>query len=102
VLGTVFASRAEGYLGDHGTPQATRAARGLSGGQAQQILQKVPESQRPRVDSLLHGAAAAGLDGAMIGAGLVGVIAGLLALVLIRPAKVAEPAASTSNDPVPA
>ena len=42
VLGTVFTSRAQAYLVDAGAPDPARAARALSGGQAQRVLAAVP------------------------------------------------------------
>ncbi len=101
VLGTVFTSRAQSYLSDHQVPDATRAAHGLSGGQAQRLLAAAPGDRRAHVDTLLHGASAGGLDGALLGAGLVGLVAGVLALVLIRPARADRPS-TPAREPVPA
>ncbi len=100
VLGSVFTSRATSSLSSSGTPSPSRTAGALSGGQAQRVLAAVPASTRGRVDRALHVAAASGLDGVSIVAGIVGLAAGLLAFVLIRPAKNAEPAAA--REPVPA
>jgi EmrB/QacA subfamily drug resistance transporter len=91
VLGTVFATRAEGYLGDHGAPDAERAAHGLAAGQAGRILAALPDGLRATVDRALHGAAAAGLDASFLVAAGIAALGGIAVLVLVRPV---APAAS--------
>ncbi|GID97366.1 MFS transporter [Amorphoplanes digitatis] len=91
VLGTVFASRAEGYLGDAGAPDPARSAHGLAAGQAGRILAALPDGLRETVDRALHGAAAAGLDASFLVAAGVAVLGGIAVLVLVRPG---APAAS--------
>ena len=94
VLGSVFTSRATSSLTSSGAPSPSQTAGALSGGQAQRVLAEVPASTRGRVDDALHAAAASGLDRVFLLAGIVGLASGLLAFVLIRPAKIAQPAAS--------
>jgi len=86
VLGTVFASRAEGYLGEHGAPDPQRTAHGLAAGQADGILAALPDGLRSTVDAALHGASAAGLDASFLVAAGAGLLGGLAVLVLVRPA----------------
>ncbi|WP_375491744.1 DHA2 family efflux MFS transporter permease subunit [uncultured Jatrophihabitans sp.] len=99
VLGTAFTSRISSYLAGHGTPHAADAARALSGGQAQRLLGTLPAAQRPHVDAVIHAATASGLQATFYGAAVVGVLAGLAALVLIRPARVAAAAAAPGAEP---
>jgi hypothetical protein len=97
VLGSVFTARIAGYLTDHGAPAPDRTAHALSGGQAQRILAAVPASQRDRVDDVIHGATASGVEAALLGAGLVGVVAGIAVIVMIRPARAATPATASAS-----
>jgi EmrB/QacA subfamily drug resistance transporter len=82
VLGSVFAHQAAASL--H-RPGSTSLARGLAGGQSPRLLASAG-AHRSSLDSALHLAAISGIDGAFLVAGIGGVIAGLLALILIRPA----------------
>ena len=102
VLGSVFTSRATSSLAGSGAPSPSRTAGALSGGQAQRVLGAVPASARARVDHALHAAAASGLDATFLVAGIVGVVAGLAALALIRPARVVEHSSGAEPQPVPA
>ena len=86
VLGTLFSSRAQTFLGGHGAPDPAATARGLAGGQADRIVAAVPSGLRATVSQALHGAAASGLDAEFLVAGGVGLVAGLLVLVLVRSA----------------
>ena len=99
VLGSVFTSRAESSLSAAGATAPSRTATALSGGQAQRVLATLPTDQRARVDALLHAAAVHGLAGALFAAGAVGLAAGLLALLLIRPAKPAPAAPQATTKP---
>ncbi|HEU5267515.1 MAG TPA: MFS transporter [Jatrophihabitans sp.] len=96
VLGSVFTARIGSYLADHGAPAPDRTAHALSGGQAQRILQAVPAPQRERVDTVIHGATAGGVEAVLLGAGILGLLAGIAVLVLIRPA----PAPATQPEAV--
>ncbi|GGL19910.1 MFS transporter [Mangrovihabitans endophyticus] len=91
VLGTVFASRAETYLGGHGAPQPAATAHGLAAGQAARILASAPDGVRATVEAALRGAAAAGIDGGFLVAGLAGLLGAAAVIWLVRPA--AAPAA---------
>lgn len=101
VLGTLFTSRIGSYLADHATPHAGDAAHALSGGQAQRVLHAVPAGRCAELDSAIHAAMAGGLHTVLIVAGVVGLVAGLAAPVLIRPAKVstAGTSAGAAADP---
>jgi EmrB/QacA subfamily drug resistance transporter len=85
-LGTLFSSRAQTYLGAHGAPNPANTARGLAGGQADRIIAAAPSDLRETVSHALHGAAASGLDAGFLVAGGIGLLAGLLVLILVRPA----------------
>jgi EmrB/QacA subfamily drug resistance transporter len=93
VLGSVFTARIGAYLTDHGAPDPNRTSHALSGGQAQRILQAAPAGQHDRVDAVIRAATAGGVEAALLGAGIVGLLAGVLILILIRPApaKAAQP-----------
>jgi EmrB/QacA subfamily drug resistance transporter len=72
VLGTVFASRAADHLG---SPEAAHA---VAGGQASRLAGSVPAT-------VIHAAAAAGLDAGFLISGAVGLLCALAVLVLVRP-----------------
>jgi EmrB/QacA subfamily drug resistance transporter len=93
VLGSVFSHRALVSL--HSDPDAPRLARGLAGGQAPALLGRAG-SGRVALDTALHHASISGIDGAFLVAGIGGVVAGLLAFVLIRPS--APAAGPTAGD----
>jgi EmrB/QacA subfamily drug resistance transporter len=84
-LGSVFATRAEHILSDHGVPAADRAARALAGGQAPVLLRTAPDGARGALDSALHAASVGGVQWTFLISGIAGVLAGLAVLVLIRP-----------------
>lgn len=90
-LGSVFTARAQGVLSDHGVPAATEAARAVAGGQSAMLLQQTPPSARSATTAAVHASAVAGVQISLLVAGAVGVLAGLLTLVLIRPAKADVP-----------
>jgi EmrB/QacA subfamily drug resistance transporter len=98
VLGTVFASRARDYLGDHGAPDPAGTAHGLAAGQAGRILAAVPVGVRETVAAGLRGASAAGLDTGFLVAAGVGLIGGLAVLILVRPARTP---ATPAEEPAP-
>jgi EmrB/QacA subfamily drug resistance transporter len=76
VLGTVFADRAADHLG------STEAAHAVAGGQAGRLAGSVPAS-------VIHEAAAAGLDAGFYISGAVGLLCALAVFVLVRPARTA-------------
>ena len=94
VLGTIFASRARGYLGDHGAPDPAGTAHGLAAGQAGRILSAVPAGVRDSVAAGLRGASAAGLDTGFLVAAGAGLVGALAVFILVRPA---PPAVSSTT-----
>jgi hypothetical protein len=83
LLGTVFASRAAAEIMGRGLPRAAGLARALAGGQARAVLKSSGTAAGP-VSAAMHAASLAGLQGAFAVAGLVGIAAGLIVLVLLR------------------
>ncbi len=95
VLGSVFASSSAAWLTDHHVRGASGLGRALSGGGAGHVLAATPAAGRAELAEALHGAAAHALRAGFTVAGVVGLVAGLLALILMRPERVApvvEPA----------
>lgn len=85
VLGTFFAKRITGYVTANGhLADPKGAASALSGGRAQQVVGSAPADQRAAVGHLVHGAFAAGLDRIFLIAGVTGLVAGVLVLLLVR------------------
>jgi EmrB/QacA subfamily drug resistance transporter len=100
LLGSVFATRAESSLSGHGTPDPSRVANALAGGQAPVVLAKAPASTRAGLDHAMHVASISGLQGTFVVAGVAGLVAGLIVLVLVRPNRpAAEPGASAAREP---
>jgi hypothetical protein len=91
-LGSVFTARAQGVLSDHGVPSAAAAARAVAGGQSSVLLGHVPSGVRAAAQSAVHDSAVAGVQSTLVVAGVIGILAGLLVLVLVRPSRVAAPA----------
>jgi EmrB/QacA subfamily drug resistance transporter len=87
-LGSVFTARAQGVLSDHGVPSAADAARAVAGGQSSILLSHVPSGLRAAADSAVHASAVSGVQSTLAVAGAVGILAGLLVLVLVRPSGV--------------
>ena len=90
LLGTVFAARANGTLERRHITNANGVAHALAGGQAPGLLRAVPATARTSLDDALHAASLSGLHGAFLVAGISGVLAGLIVLVMVRPAPPAE------------
>jgi EmrB/QacA subfamily drug resistance transporter len=88
-LGSVFAARAQGSLDSHGVPGAAAAARAVAGGQSPQLLHRAPAAGRGALDSAVHASAVAGVQATLLVAGVVGLVAGVLVLVLMRPGRTA-------------
>jgi predicted MFS family arabinose efflux permease len=86
LLGTVFAARATTTLHTRGVPNPDASAHALAGGQSPGLLHAVPASTRAALDDALHAASLSGLHGAFLTAGISGVLAGLLVLIMVRPA----------------
>jgi EmrB/QacA subfamily drug resistance transporter len=92
LLGTVFASRAAASIADRRLPGSARLARGLAAGQARAILSTAPSGERAAVSHALHAASISGLQGILAVGGAAGLVAGLLVLALVRPARPASDA----------
>lgn len=85
VLGSVFSSQASSWLSSHAVSGADSLASALSGGQAAQVLAAAPAARRADLVTALHGASAHALQASYAVAGAAGIVAGLLAIVLMRP-----------------
>lgn len=86
-LGSVFAARAQSSLSGSGLPDAAHVARAIAGGQTPRLLHAAPSSGRQFLDSAAHAAAVAGVQGTFVVAGAVGIVAGLLVIILMQPAR---------------
>jgi EmrB/QacA subfamily drug resistance transporter len=84
-LGSVFAARAEQVLASRHVPRAHDLAEALSSGQAPFVFQRVPVAARGALGVQLHAAAASAVEVTFAVAGTVGLLAGGLVLVLVRP-----------------
>ncbi|WP_405863693.1 MFS transporter [Streptomyces sp. NBC_00005] len=85
VLGSVFSSQASGWLSSHAVSGAHSLASALSSGRAAEVLATTPAAQHADLVTALHGASAHALQASFAVAGAAGIVAGLLALVLMRP-----------------
>jgi predicted MFS family arabinose efflux permease len=94
VLGSVFAIRAASSLSVNAVPRASRVANALAGGQAHAVIGAAPAAGRAGLVDAVHRAFASGLDATFLVAGLAGILAGLLVLVLVRPARQGETVAA--------
>jgi EmrB/QacA subfamily drug resistance transporter len=94
LLGTVFASKAASSIDDHGVADSAKVAHSLAGGQAGFVLKAAPAATRAGLDHVLHVAAVSGLQATFIVAAIAGVVAGIAAAVLIRPARSHDTAAA--------
>ena len=104
VLGSIFTARVAHSLSVHGLHGTSGLANALAGGQSKAVIGKAPSAGRQQLVHTIHIAFASGLDAAFLVAGVVGVLAGLAVLILVRPAKNAAPAAAPAwqtKDPVP-
>jgi EmrB/QacA subfamily drug resistance transporter len=86
-LGSVFAARAHSSLSGRGIPDAAHVAHAIGGGQTPGLLQAAPASGRQVLDDAIHAAAVSGVQATYAVSGAIGILAGLLVLVLMRPAK---------------
>ena len=101
-LGSVFAARASHVLADQGAPGPDGLAKGLAGGQAKRIVASVPAKLRDAVDGGLHSAAVSGVQWTLLMSGIVGVLAGLAVIALMRrPRTVSDRAAASDDEWVP-
>ncbi len=95
-LGSVFAARASQVLSDRGERSSSEVGKALSGGQAQAVLGRAPAGSRASLDSALHAAAVGGVQLTFLVSGVLGLLAGVAVLVLLRPAR--EPVVDTESD----
>ena len=95
-LGSVFETRAQSVLTDHHVAGASGVSRAVAGGQTPLLLQKVPAAVRGQLDDAVHAAAVSGVQWAFLVSGIVGVLAGLAVLRLVR-----LPAAGDAHAPQP-
>jgi EmrB/QacA subfamily drug resistance transporter len=99
-LGSVFEARAHHVLSGRGLPSPTALARALSGGQAPVVLHRAPAAARGRLNDALHAAAVSGVQWAFLISGIVGVLAGLAVLALVRqPAATHAPPQPAAHEP---
>ena len=88
VLGSVFAARARSSLAGRGVADPVQVAHAVAGGRLPGLLDDAPAAGREFLDSAAHAAAVSGVQATFAVAGVVGVLAGLLVLALMRPAGV--------------
>lgn len=84
-LGTVFAARITSVLSSHDVPQASRAGDAVAGGQSQLVLAQVPAAHRAAADAAIHLSSVEGLRMTALLAGILGVLGGIVATLLIHP-----------------
>jgi EmrB/QacA subfamily drug resistance transporter len=84
-FGTIFTTHLETNLGAHAVPHPAQVAGALGGGQAHKVLASVPTDGRAALDHAIHLAFAAGLNRIYLIAGITGLAAGVLCLLVIRP-----------------
>ncbi|KJE19340.1 arabinose efflux permease family protein [Frankia torreyi] len=99
VLGSVFTARAQGSLSARGVPDAAQLAHAIAGGETPALLLTAPSAGRRFLDSAAHGAAVTGIQATFVVAGAIGILAGLLVIVLMRPAD-AHAAGPDDNPPI--
>ena len=85
VLGGVFASRVTDVLSGRGVADPAGVGREVSGGQARQVLDTLPESARSALQAGVRAAAVDGVQATFAVCGVAGLVAGVLVLVLHRP-----------------
>ncbi len=92
VLGSLFASRAAATFQAAGIPASGEMSHALAGGQAARIVAEAGPGQLAAATQLVHRASIAGLHGAFWAAGIIGLLAGVAVLILIRkPAESGQP-----------
>jgi len=85
LLGTVFRAGLRDSLDEGGVvPSPQRAADALSGGDARAVIAGAVPQQRAAVSHQVHAAFAAGLDDALLVAGVAGLLAGAVVLLTVR------------------
>ena len=86
-LGSVFAARAQSSLSGRGIPDAAHVAHAIAGGQTPGLLHAAPSDGRQLLDSAAHAGAVTGVQATFAVAGAVGILASLLVVILMRPAR---------------
>ncbi|MET3808190.1 EmrB/QacA subfamily drug resistance transporter [Nakamurella sp. UYEF19] len=84
VLGSIFASRAATSFQAAGLPGSGDLSHALAGGQAGRIVAQAGSENAAATIALVHRASIAGLQGAFWTAGIAGLVAGVLVLILVR------------------
>ncbi len=84
VLGSVFASRAAASFAAAGRPDGDLLSHAVAGGQAARIVGQAGPAHTDQVRQLVHSASVAGLHGAFWVAGVLGIVAGIAVLALVR------------------
>ncbi|MFI6761729.1 MFS transporter [Micromonospora sp. NPDC050417] len=87
-LGSVFAARAQSSLAADGVPDAQQTAHAIAGGQTPALLHSAPAQGRQLLDSAAHAASVTGVQATFAVAGVVGILAALLVVILMRPVRV--------------
>lgn len=88
VYGTVFASAMRGSLSGNGTvtdDQSGKLTDAIQHGGVGSVMQSVPQEQRASLMHEVMGAFASSIDDLVLTGGLVALVGGLVAIVLIRP-----------------
>jgi len=98
-LGTIFAARIKTLVVESGAPHASGTAGAIAGGQARAVLAHAPEASRAATDHLVHLSTVDGLRLAALVAGILGIVGGLVAGLLIRPRKRPDPAGADETAP---
>lgn len=89
VLGSIFAARAAASFRAAGLTGSGDLSHALAGGQAARIVTQAGRDNAAATVALVHRASIAGLQGAFWTAGIAGIAAGILVLVLVRPPRAA-------------
>ena len=103
-LGSVFEARAQHVLAGRHVPESASVARAVAGGQAPYVLRQAPAAARGRLSDAIQAAAVSGVQWAFLVSGVIGVLAGIAVLALVRmpAAGGGEHASQQSAEPAPA
>ncbi|GAA5196353.1 MFS transporter [Rugosimonospora acidiphila] len=94
-LGSVFTAGARGELSGRGVAGVSGVARAVAGGRAPSLLDAAPAGTGRVLGAAVRAAAVAGVRGTYAVAAAVGLVAGVLVLVLMRPGRAATGSAAT-------
>jgi EmrB/QacA subfamily drug resistance transporter len=84
LLGTMFSARAQHVLSGKDVPGASGVAHLVAGGQSPLVLAQADSAARPVLTESVHSAAASGLQASLGLSGVVGLVAGLAVLGMIK------------------